>query len=145
MTIDERIARNIIKAQIASDSGKDIENRTGAKNQVARGPERFGYDAKTYCILQALKLIRTNKNSMFNYYVTEKTADQNGYGSIIVYFDFNIDKKRYQISFHTPYNQVPDEMMKMCGTGRKTHWKKNVSSIESVKALVKKFNLQGQI
>jgi hypothetical protein len=48
MTIDERIARNIIKAQIASDSGKDIENRTGAKNQVARGPERFGYDAKTF-------------------------------------------------------------------------------------------------
>ena len=144
MTIDERIARNIIKAQIASDSGKSQSNRTGAKNQIARGAERFGYDAKTFFILDALRLIRSNKNSMFHYYVTELTADQNGYDSIIVYFDFNIDGKRYQVSFHTPYHQVSNELMKMCGTGRKTHWKKDVSSIQSIRKLVEKFKLEGE-
>ena len=141
MTIDERIARYIIKAQISSDAGKYIRNDTGSRYRIARSPEKFGYDMKTWYIYQALKLIRSNKQSMFNYYVTDYTPDQNGHSSIITYFDFNIDGKRYQISFHTPEEKIPIELLRMCGTGRKTRWRKSVSSIDSTRALVKKFNL----
>ncbi len=140
ISIDERIARCIVKAQVGSDSGKYLYDRTGAKNRIKRGAERYGYDAKTKYIIDALKLINTNKPGMFNYYIM-RSGDQNGYDSLITYFNFKINNKQYQISFHTPYDQAPDYMIDLIGKGMKTHWRKSPDSIESTRELVKYFKI----
>jgi hypothetical protein len=82
---------------------------------------------KTAYILNAIALIRSNDQDMFRYYVSGKTPDQNGFGSVIVYFDVKLEGKRRQVSFHTPWNQVEGTILeRLIGSGRKTRWDKNV-------------------
>ena len=69
-------------------------------------------------------MIDCSKEQSFHYWI-ENTPDQNGYDSVIVYFDFKIDGKRHQISFHTPMNQVKGVLVKN-KTGRKTRWDKEI-------------------
>jgi len=144
MTIDERIARYIIAAQAGSDSGKGIRGETGARKNVIRGAVRYGYTAKLPYLMNALRLLKTNKKSMFRWYVKQED-DQNGYDSILVYFNFHIDGKPYQISFHTPYNLAPPELLDMVGKGTPTHWRRNPNSRESTRELVKKFHLEKEL
>lgn len=119
------ILKNILLAQIASDGGKGIEEliETSAskKEKYAR---KMAYNKKEEYILQAIRTIRRSKTDV-NYYVEEK-GDQNGYPSIIVYFDFKINNKRKQVSFHTPYNKASTELYLLKGSGRKTRWSKNI-------------------
>jgi len=94
--VEAMIALCIIRAQKSSDYGKGI-NRISLSKKLSR-PCRMGYGFKEDDILEAIRLIRRNK-TQFNYWV-EFAPDQNGVNSILVYFDFKIDDKRYQVSFH---------------------------------------------
>lgn len=121
-SVEAMIALRIIQAQASSDAGKGL-NRLSLEPDKARPCEVLKYSFKVKPILEAIKLIRTNKTH-FNYWV-EESPDQNGYDSIIVYFDFKINGSRYQVSFHNPLN-TSGELKKYISTGRKTRWNKNL-------------------
>ena len=123
--VEAKIALNIIRAQKSSDYGKGI-NRISLSKKLSR-PCRMGYGFKEADILEAIRLIRRNK-TQFNYWV-EFAPDQNGVNSILVYFDFKIDGKRFQVSFHN--HNYGNELESYVNTGRKTHWHKNTSSFYS--------------
>lgn len=115
------IIKNIILAQIASDSGKGIKTLpdfTGAREAIAEG-----YNKKDYYIASAIVLINSTPRSGINYYVEEK-PDQNGYPSLVIYFDIKLNGKRYQISFHSPKNRTT--LYHFCSKGRKTRWTKEI-------------------
>jgi hypothetical protein len=112
------IAKYIVAAQAASDAGKGIKEIDG---RCARHSKHDKYACKPAYIVKAIDLICTSKSD-FRYYVAE-TDDQNGYPSIIVYFEFKIDGERYQVSFHTPSRRA-GVLTKYSNTGRKTRWDK---------------------
>jgi hypothetical protein len=137
--INKTIAIAIVSAQIASDAGKCIYDLK-CKNQIRRRSEKFKYKVKTYYILHALNIIRKNKTD-YNYYVSDIVGDQNNSPSIIVYFDFRIENKRYQMSFHTPLSQAC-ELKSFSNTGRKTRWRRHFeSSREAAQALIDYYHL----
>lgn len=116
------IIHNIILAQIASDGGKNIEtlqNIKGAKEAFLKG-----YSVKDKYILAAINLINTTPRSGINYYIEEK-PDQNGYLSLVIYFDIKLNEKKYQISFHSPKNRT--SLYHFCSKGRKTRWTKEIN------------------
>lgn len=117
-SIEKEIARNVVLAQVASDSGKKLEASVEIKG--SRGARDLGYGIKINYILTALKLIRRNK-TQFSYWA-EESPDQNGYGSVIVYFEFPLWGEILQVSFHTPESLVPREMWQLVNTGRYTEW-----------------------
>ena len=138
--VESIIALNIIQAQMASDAGKGKKNLSLDKN-LERGPMRMGYSLKETYILRALRLIRNNK-TQFNYWVIIE-GDQNGVPSIVVYFDFKIDGKRYQISFHN--HACGEELRSMVNTGRKTRWNHEIGgSVNGCKALQNYYEISGE-
>lgn len=125
---DRMIAKAIIQAQAASDVGKNILPSYGfrANDHMYRSPKYFGYDIKVDMILRAIKLI-DSAETHFRYYV-EKCRDQNGYPSIIVYFQYKHPKKRIgtiQASFHSPLNKA-GELKKLVGKGTNIRWDKQI-------------------
>lgn len=139
--VNKLIAKAICQAQIASDSGKYKDETFRIKNGAGKSASKYGYTVKEDFIVKALTMIRTSK-SMFNYF-SVKDKDQNGYDSIITYFDFKIYGERYQVSFHTPLNKASKELCKTVGTGRETRWNKNKTSTstDACQALIEYFNL----
>lgn len=136
------IARSIVLAQIASDSGKgiyEIEMHNQNENAADKSSTK-GYSIKEFHILRTIDKINCSKRCAFNYWV-EKAADQNGYDSIIVYFDIKLDGKRHQVSFHTPYNKACKKLKALVGKGRRTRWQKHCSSRETCKSLVQIYAL----
>lgn len=117
-SIEKEIARNVVLAQVASDSGKKLEATVEIKG--SRGAKDLGYGLKVNYIMTAIKLIRKNK-TQFSYWV-ESAPDQNGYGSVIVYFEFQLWGEILQVSFHTPESLVPREMWRLVNTGHPTQW-----------------------
>ena len=113
----------------------DTSTETTVKNYA----QSKGYNAKEEFILKSINLIRKNR-SQFNYWV-EAAADQNGYPSYISYFDFKINGKRYQVSFHTPKN-LGKKLEKYVSTGRKTRWDRNPGgSVMACKKLIEYYDL----
>ena len=135
------VVEAICKAQIASDAGKGIYELTCKKDKYAANT---AYLSKENYILQALGVLTKskikNKYANINYWC-EKTGDQNGRPSIIVYFDIKINDKRKQVSFHTPLNQASENLLKYVSTGRKTRWNKLIGSREVCRQLIKELNL----
>lgn len=189
MDLEAKIASYIIKAQVASDSGKGIHTCLKADNIVflnetqvrhracyhredrrevilnkddstiylndrselglvftnpdfATKAERFGYSEKTTYILKALHLINSNRRCGWNYWV-KRTADQNGYSSVITYFEYKNDDggDKLQISFHTPFSKSPFELDKMANKkkGRVCHWDQK-GSRKNCQILIDKFD-----
>lgn len=188
MDLEAKIASYVVKAQVASDSGKGIHtylksdhiiflNETQVRHRAcyhredrrervinaddatvylndrselgllftnpefAAKAERFGYSEKTAYILKALRLINSNRRCGWNYWV-ERTADQNGYSSIITYFEYKNDgTDELQISFHTPFNKSPVELDKMAygKKGRRCHWDRK-GSRKNCQILIDKFD-----
>lgn len=152
------IAKSLIQAQLASDFAKIkrvfvrnddpkflIERNLiscSIKEHDMRTCRFFGYTAKESYIIRAIDLIRSNKSD-FRYYVSEITDDQNGYDSIITYFDFKFNGVRKQISFHTPLNSARESgLATIAGTGRKTRWNRQIGgSKEACRLLVEMFNI----
>jgi hypothetical protein len=168
--INTKIAEYICLAQQASDAGKDrfiifrnkdnkslstetttirrgrrdgCRNTTTAATSTETAEKNYaqskGYDAKEEFILKIINLIRKNKTH-FNYWVT-KDSDQNGYPSYISYFDFKIEGKRFQVSFHTP-KTIGKKLEKYVSTGRKTRWDRNPGgSVMACQKLIEYYNL----
>jgi len=140
--INKKIAELIIKAQLASDYGKyncytNLSLRM--KPHFKRTPEHMRYDIKTNLIADAIRLANSTKSD-FVYWVT-KTPDQNGYASILVYFTFKYNGKRYQISFHNPYDRAK-VLLPYIGKGMPMRWNKNTDgSRRACCVLAKMYNL----
>lgn len=142
--LNKMIARAIIAAQLCSDGGK--RNRQ-LISQIRRLSENYhfwdtqwieGYSNKTYWLNRAIQMINCSKEQIYHYWIQD-SPDQNGYPSVIVYFNFKLDGKRHQVSFHTPANQVTG-MLKRNKTGRKTRWdNKTGGSRESCLLLFKTY------
>lgn len=122
---DKMIARAIICAHASSDAGKLItSDLSDLKFTETAWNER--YRVKVKFIVKALTMITHSRHSMFNYWCVED-EDQNGYESILVYFEFKIEGKRYQVSFHNPWNMAHKELSKYINTGRQTRWNKHLN------------------
>lgn len=125
-TCSRMIAKYIILAKSCSDSGKNLDKGVSRLNKKGH---YFGYSLKTDAIIRAINLINMNDTQMYHYWVVA-APDQNGNDSIIVFFDYTLEGKRQQISFHTPMGTAPKALKKMVGKGRKTkHYKKCKSRI----------------
>ena len=132
------VIKAICKAQIASDAGKGVYKLT-CKND--KNAVNTAYLSKENYILQALGVLTKSKITNINYWC-EKTGDQNGYPSIIVYFDIKINNERKQVSFHTPLNRASENLLKYVSTGRKTRWDKKIGgSQDTCRQLIEEFNL----
>lgn len=134
-----QICRNIVMAQGASEGGKAIT----AVVETMKKDHCLGYGQKEHYIISAIKMIDSAPINGIFYYV-EKTPDQNGFSSILVTFDISVDNKRYQISFHNPYERTSKFLRHKIGSGRKTHWvgnhsKSALNSSDAAIELVKYF------
>lgn len=118
---EKAIIRAIIMAQVASDAGKrqHLVYLPGAQ-YAASGK----YRTKSFYELRALKMITTSPRCCINYRC-ELAPDQNGYPSVLIYFDIRVDGARYQVSFHNPSRKASD-LMPFVGTGRKTRWTREI-------------------
>ena len=94
---EKDIIKNIILAQIASDAGKGYDNVAQASFPIigkeVRKSMHFGYTIKDKYIQNAIELINATPRCSINYWCV-KAPDQNGYDSIIAYFDIK-GMKRY--------------------------------------------------
>ena len=132
------VIKAICKAQIASDAGKGIYTLS-CKND--KNAVNTAYLSKENYILQALGVLTKSEVTNINYWC-EKAGDQNGYPSIIVYFDIKINNERKQVSFHTPLNRASENLLKYVSTGRKTRWDKKIGgSQDTCRQLIEEFNL----
>ena len=144
MDLDKRIARALVAAQLCSDGGKR-DRRLLTKIIRFTSDDIFwktqwnkGYSRKTFWLNRAIQMIDCSKEQDYHYWI-ENSPDQNGYDSVIVYFDFKIDGKRHQISFHTPKNQVKG-LLEKNKSGRKTRWDKEIGgSREAAYLLFQKY------
>ncbi len=136
---DRQIARAIVMAQMSSDSGKDIHWNDGTPVQSSGG--QLKYHIKLPEIIRALRMIDNTKNTAWRYYV-ESAPDQNGYPSIVVYFEMKCaDGHRMQISFHNPARQSR-ALERWIGKGRKTRWNHQIGgSRADARLLVELFEL----
>lgn len=94
--IDKVISKYIILAQVASDGGKGI-NTLNNLFPTSRLVSYKGYDVKNVYIKKAIHMIQKSKDSIFRFYVKEDWKIAN----YIVYFNFKLDGKRFQVSFHS--------------------------------------------
>ena len=134
---DALVARAIVNAQAASDSGKGMDRLRYRKDTSVKNA---GYRAKVACICSALKMLDGYKSTCFHYYVME-AGDQNGYLSILVYFDISLPNgERCQVSFHNPYGSS-QKLIPYIGKGRVTRWRKSTPSVESCEKLITAFDL----
>ena len=133
------IARLVVLAQDASDAGKDMDilQTTTSKRYSQHG----GYLAKNKYIQLALKRISTSKPCGWNFYVHEE-SDQNGYPSVLTYFQYRENGNRYDICFHTPARQAKEDFGEFIGKGRRTHWNGRIGGARrDCQRLVELFNL----
>lgn len=120
--MDKRIATAIILAQIASDAGKgDYELAEYCNRLVeAYGAKEKGYRKKDDYIRKAIALIRHYgaKEVYYHVQMDEKIRqNRNGDPAFIIYFNWKIDGKRYQASFHSFGNWY-----QYLGGSCRTHW-----------------------
>lgn len=127
--LNKMIARAIIAAQLCSDGGKyDVflleEIQSNTTSDFWQKCWNKEYDQKLFWIARAIQMINCSKSG-FRYHLV-KTGDQNGYPSILVYFEFKLDGVRHQVSFHTPMGQEVEKRihfdLKKIPSGRKTRW-----------------------
>lgn len=126
--LNEAIANAIIKAQVASDGGKnidDIKRILPYSNLVWKK----GYSVKDEYIFQAIKLIlqagKRGKECGFRFYVAGSHIEyyDDWVNCYIVYFDFKIGVERYQVSFHS-FNRGLEKYRHKSDSYYKTRWNK---------------------
>lgn len=139
-----KIVRTVLAAQVASNIGKmsseGLDLLTGRLKHQARN----GYAAKPKLEIEAIRLINIytgiqrkagNETGLSINYFLMDTPDQNGYDSILVYFDFKYKSHRYQVSFHNPWSiDIARMMSSKINSGRCTHWDRGCS-MESIAEL----------
>ena len=136
--VERQICLSIVLAQIASDEGKDIQELGVRQMRRAR---KFGYDVKDHYIRKACELINSVPKCGINYFASVE-LDQNGYESILVYFDIKLrGMDRLQVSFHSPLSR--SELTNLAGKGRATHWvgpNSRYNSREACQKMIEYFN-----
>lgn len=122
---DRMIAKSVVRAQGASDAGKDIDELCERRNSLLRVARDQGYNVKSYYILDAIKRINGSKRpTSFTYYVEDHDKF-----FLLVYFGIRIGqgkyKTRYQISFHVPkWEALYFGLNAFIGKGTKMRWDK---------------------
>ena len=94
--INSKIAELVLRAQNASDGGKDICKICGSRK--SHKDNLAGYSRKDPAIFSAINLINTRKSN-FKYSVQYCDSFKNP--CWIVYFETRINLEKFQISFHT--------------------------------------------
>ena len=98
MSVNSKIAELILRTQNASDGGKNIfvmDSKKAIRDNCG------GYATKDKLLLLAIEMIARNKGKCKWKYAVVEANDQNGYNSIIVYFQTQIEGEKVQISFHS--------------------------------------------
>lgn len=114
------IFRAILMAQDSSDAGKGHRRYGAAYYPGWTNARAMGYQLKHGMIIRALRIIDSNPPMGISYWV-ESGFDQNGYDSVLVFFEWRDDGRRFQVSFHNPAEKA-GELIKWVGKGRPTHW-----------------------
>lgn len=120
MTLNRYIAKQICIAQICSDAGKGIRELSfeNDKTTLYKSVESR-YAGKDIAIQRAISKINSLGNkSGFHFYVTNKSGMS--YYPYIIYFDFKVNGKRYQVSFHSG-NDIFEKYIKK-GTSHRSTW-----------------------
>lgn len=135
MDINKYIAKQIVFAQSASNVGKDL-----FRDYDSRGTLYCGYDIKPQYIKRAIDAINSTSKTRFTYYVVSE-PDQNGYASILVYFEWKGPLGLNQVSFHNPPRTAP-VLGKYLGKGTPTGWNGiRGGSLRAVEYLVRQYHL----
>ena len=119
--IKRKIAKYIVLAQVASDGGKRISDLRYINPTIWEE----GYDAKDDLILSAIKEIQHHKNSGCYFHIAEDCSLKGNPN--VVYFNYKINGKRYQISFHTFSYDIWKMYGKNITKNCITHWDKKSS------------------
>lgn len=114
--------RLLIDAQRESDAAKKIYE-LGHANSIRSGNKTQHYYRKYLDELRLLRLLSTTKDPEMSYYVV-KDYDQAKRPSYIVYFEFSLNGRKHQISFHNPYGLCRG-LRQYEGKGTKTEWDGN--------------------
>ena len=137
---NEQIARFICQAQLSSEAGKGFQS-IFTRHKL---PGKLNYLMKDRYIRNAVNKIR-NEDSDFTYWI-ELRPDQTGRDSILVFFDFSIDNKPFQVSFHIPLTKINSkcayELYNLRNTGTKTKWIRHHNGCATAcRALIKYFDI----
>ena len=131
---NKEIAKCIILAQIASDSGKGI-----SRLHINGDEKAFqkGYKEKEYNIKKAIELINSSCKCSFKYYC-KRSSDYNRRSNSF-YFAFEEKGKQYVISFHS---FSKDDFVRKAKKNFNSiiHWNNN-NSFEACKKLILEYNL----
>ena len=119
-TCRKAVFRAILMAQDASDAGKGHRRYGAAYYPGWNNARVMGYSLKQAMIIRALRMIDTSPPMGISYWV-EYAPDQNGFDSVLVYFEWKEDRRRFQVSFHNPARKAGD-LLQWVGKGRQTHW-----------------------
>lgn len=87
---DKIVVQAILHAQYFSTKAKRVDSWRASKRLYYRKDE---------CLLQAISILKTTKNSRIRW-KQEIKYDQKGNLSLVLYFEFNYVGKHYQFSFH---------------------------------------------
>lgn len=101
--MDKSIVLNILLAQVASDAAKGIGSQLVSRSISKIRPliddaRRNGYSAKDLYIKRAITKIAKSNNKDIRFSVIK---DEEKVAKFIVYFDFRLDGRREQVSFHS--------------------------------------------
>lgn len=127
--LNKNIAKAIIAAQMCSDAGKGLFR---LKNQKLAYKAKKKYPQKDTEILKAIEQINRLNNTGF-YYSVKHDYDIAYY---IVYFNFQLDGKRKQISFHSFDRRLEKFVSSKCST----RWDKK-DSREAARELMAALNI----
>ena len=94
------IFRCIVQAQIASDAGKGIYERWPGKIKHYNRLIRQGYSEKDRVLKMAVSLINQFPEAEIDYFFTVDAENFPSYN--LIYFSYELDDEKFQVSFHTP-------------------------------------------
>lgn len=125
----------VASAQMHSDEGKIERNANswyyeGLTQEVINFKNNcccYGYDGKDSAIIAAINIINKHPLMGVNYYV------KNNNNNVIVYFNFKINNRRLQVSFHS----FSSKLRKLIGKGSPCRWEKKISSRETCQLLLR--------
>lgn len=87
---DDIVVQDILHAQYFSMKAKKVNSYEASRRL---------YRKKDECLLHAIAILKTTKNSRIRWKQEEK-LDQSFNWSLVIYFEFNYKGKHYQFSFH---------------------------------------------
>lgn len=122
----KKVIMLVASAQMHSDEGK-VHYKVNQPVITFKGNCRYGYKGKDAAIMAAICVINNHPRMGVNYYIKDNGEN------VIVYFNFKVDGKRLQISFHS----FSDELRKLVGKGSPCRWREGIGSRETCCLLLK--------